>query len=350
MTRIPGILAIIVLASPLTAGEPVPAGRITLDGKPRTSAETAAYVESVTGVKIKFGYNNGFSKATAQGEPFWDFIQRLVMEGEIHRLRVKDSGKTLEIDGRGAKPTFIGPASADGAFRVQLRSVNAKIEQGGSYYDVTIEVHWEPRIPVFRIDTQPLITSAVDDSGVKLTSKTAKTKSPIGDSYLFTSTFRLDGLTRESKSIAKLEGSFYVTASPKMLAFTFDDLNAKLPVTKEQHGVSVTLAKFAPVENRWDAAFKLVYPESHPEFESFESWADGNKLRLINPDRTKTFSPDNFAISGSGSKLGGDYRFITKDGKGPVVGDRNGLTLVYDTPAPLTEFFVKFSLKDILLP
>ena len=44
------------------------------------------------------------------------------------------------------------------------------------------------------------------------------------------------------------------------------------------------------------------------------------------------------------------YRFLTAGGKGPNLSDRKGWRLVYETPAPLVEFPVRFELKDIRLP
>ena len=44
--------------------------------------------------------------------------------------------------------------------------------------------------------------------------------------------------------------------------------------------------------------------------------------------------------------MSAEYHFL----KLPPLGDRKGWSLVYDTPAPLTEFAVKFSLSDIALP
>ena len=38
------------------------------------------------------------------------------------------------------------------------------------------------------------------------------------------------------------------------------------------------------------------------------------------------------------------------DGKGPNVANPKGWQLVYETPAPLVEFPVRFELKDIPLP
>src|SRR5207248_413072 len=158
-----------------------------------------------------------------------------------------------------------------------------------------------------------------------------------------------DGLTRKSARIASVAGSFTVTASPKMLTVRFDDL-AALPAERRQEGVTVKLARFAREEDRWEAEFELTYPPGQPEFESFESWASGNTLKLVAPGTGRVFAPDNFDLIEGSRQVRATYRFRTADGKGPNVANLKGWQLVYETPAPLVEFPVRFELKDIPLP
>ena len=67
------------------------------------------------------------------------------------------------------------------------------------------------------------IGKAADDRGTALTAQPASARSqPTG--AMHSATVRLTGVTREAKRIAVLQGQFTVTASDKLLAFTFDDL------------------------------------------------------------------------------------------------------------------------------
>jgi hypothetical protein len=349
MTGLKTILAVLLIAAAsLAAGEPVPAGRITLDGQPRTHEQMAAIIRAATGLAVDFGIKDNFGDAVAQNEPFWKFLERMKAEGRVNVFQLKDHGARITIDK--GKPAW-KPASVDGAFRVVAHEVVARRvqDQAGGIYEVTLDVHWEPRIPVFRIESTPTLVTAVDDRNVLLGMVTGNSKSPVGDAHMFRTTFQLKGLSRESKSIAKLEGLMTVTAAPKWLTFNYDDFNAKLPVVKESEGVSVSITKLNLVKNRFDVDLKLIYPEGHPQFESFESWADGNTLTLISPDRTKTYAPDSFAVNGSGRKVTAEYHAFSK-AAAPVMTDRTGWTLQYKTPAPLVEFSVRFSLADIALP
>jgi hypothetical protein len=234
---------------------------------------------------------------------------------------------------------------------VATRGVTARVdlETGHTTYDLALDLNWEPRFPVFRVDSQPRLTAAKDDLGHALVVASPPVKSQVSG-FQHTTSVRLDGLTRKSGRIAVLAGTFTVTASPKMLTFTFDDLAGRLPAARQHEGVTVKLTRFAKEEDRWEAEFDLAYPPGQPEFESFESWASGNVLRLVSPGKGEVFTPDNFDLTENSQRARATYRFRSAGGKGPNLADRKGWRLVYETPAPLVEFPVRFELKDIPLP
>jgi hypothetical protein len=127
-----------------------------------------------------------------------------------------------------------------------------------------------------------------------------------------------------------------------MLTFTVPDLIVPKPQTAE--GVTV-----APQPARWlDALveFRLAlrYPDGHPEFESFESWTANNRCRLVHRDG-RTLATDDREESHTGRSVAAAYRFRAAD-----VGDLAGWSLVLDTPGPLREFPVRFTLRDVPLP
>jgi hypothetical protein len=89
----------------------------------------------------------------------------------------------------------------------------------------------------------------------------------------------------------------------------------------------------------------LVYPESHPEFESFQVWAASNKLRVFDA-AGKLMKETDYNTSENGRRISATY-FLDVP-KAAV--NLNGWRLVYETPAPMVEQKVRFELKDILLP
>jgi hypothetical protein len=329
----------------LAAAPPaVPPTRVTVPPG-RTLAAAAADIGRATGLRLDVSAADaGAAFPPAADLPFWAAVQQAA-DRTGHRIAVTRQGEQIALV-RGAG----GPASIDGAFRAAARGVTAKADYdtGRTAYEVSLDLHWEPRFPVFRVDAQPTITTATDDRGTALAAPAGGAKAAV-TGYAHPATVRLDGLTRKSASIARLAGQFTVTAAPRMLAFRFADLAAKPPVPQQQDGVTVTLTGFDRRDDRWDLSLRLEYPEGHPAFESFESWTGRNTLRLVSPDRSRVYDPDTFDVTETGRTATAVYRFAA-GGRGPNLGDRKGWSVVYETPAPLAEFPVRFELKDLPLP
>lgn len=331
----PLTVCVVCLVAGATPG--IPAGRVSVSGG-RTLADAAVQIEKQTGMSLDLSAADAGAACgvMVKDVPFWDAVGRLA-DATGHRVR---AGKRVALV-RGEKQ----PAAVDGAFRVTAKGVNARAdyETGRTGYDVAVELAWEPRFPVFRVDAQPTISAATDDRGKPLSVPPVGAKTPT-TGFTHSTTVRVEGLTREARRIAKLSGSFTVTASPKMLTFVFDNLGS-VPASKEIDGVRVTLTGFARREDRWDAGLKLEYPDGHPEFESFESWTGGNAIKLVPPTRTGAVAEESFDINGNGRVVLAEYRFPAK-----AVSDPKGWRLVYETPAPLIEFPVRFTLTDLNLP
>jgi hypothetical protein len=281
-------------------------------------------------------------------KPYW-FALELMADQTGNRITLRDDGRKIVLVPRGKSREV---SSIHGAFRTVARQVVGRylLDDGTVVHEVHLVIHWEPRFPVFRIDSKPAITKALDDRGTALTSPPGGAGTqPVG--AMHTAVVRLNGVPREATEIAALNGQFHVTASEKMLPFRFDSLTAKGPVTAPvQEKVEAVLKSFAKDEDTWIAEIELTYPPEIPEFESFETWAAGNRLRLISPDSNKTFEPTSYAVNALGRKVSGTYYFKGDSAKGLVNPASKGWSLVYEAPSTPVEFTVPFELKDIPLP
>ena len=283
------------------------------------------------------------------GKPFW-FALEMVAGQTGNRIAIGDNGRKIALEPRGKS---IEISSVHGAFRTVAKQVVSRfpLDTGTASHEVQLDVHWEPRFPVFRLDSSPKIAKATDDKGTVLAAQAAGTRSqPTGASH--SATVRLGGITREAKRIAVLEGHFTVTASEKLLAFTFDDLAQgktaiALPV---QDKVVATLKGVEKDEKTWEFQIELIYPANIPKFESFETWTSENRLRLVSPTAAKSFVASDHEIVMDGSRVVATYRFKEDAKLGLVNPATKGWKLIYEAPSPPLEFAVPFVLKDIPLP
>lgn len=277
--------------------------------------------------------------------PFWDGLEAAADQTKT-RLVLRDGGRTVVLVPRtGGREV----SAVSRAFRIVPRAVTGRLllDQGTAFHDIDLDVHWEPRVRVYRIDSAPRVTNAADDRGTALTAEVAGSRHyPTGS--LTDLKLRITGLTRESKQIATLAGEFRATAAEKLLAVPFKNLTAKYPIVQKADGVSVVLRSFEKVAGLWEAHLELTYPEGHPGFESFEEqkWLRDTRLRLIDP-KAAVFEPDNDDVNAAGRNVAATYRFKLLAAANPL---QPGWTLVCDTPAPLTEVKVPFVLKNIPLP
>jgi hypothetical protein len=275
--------------------------------------------------------------------PFWEALETAADQSKT-RISLRDGGRTVVLE-PWTKNREISAVS--GPFRIVPKAVIGKLllEDGNSFHEVQLDVHWEPRMPVYRIDANPNITTATDDRGQKLTPSQGNSRQYPTNSTA-DMTVKLTGLTRESKTIGTLAGEFRAVAAEKMLAVRFAKLTDKFPITLTEDDVKVTLRSFENSGNTWDAELTLEYPKNHPFFESFEEqkWLRDTRLKLIGPNGMP-LNPDSEDVNASGRTVNATYRFKVA---GNPLG--KGWSLVCETPGPLTEVKVPFTLKNIPIP
>jgi hypothetical protein len=276
--------------------------------------------------------------------PFWDALDRLAAGAGL-RVALRDEGRAVELVPKGASRELVSTA---GPFRVVAKQVTGRalLTEGVTVYDVQLDIHWEPRYPVLRIDSYPHITQATDDRGVALKPQTAGAKTqPTGSMHQ--AAVKLGGVAREAKRVGVLKGYFGVTASEKLLAFDLKLAPGKAP---PQQGVEAAVKSWEKDDNTWTAELELTYPPTLPEFESFETPAltAANQIQLVGPGG-KAFAPTGRAVSATGRRVSATYYFQEDRAKG-LTGVGAGWALKFDAVATPVEFRVPFELRDIPLP
>lgn len=335
------VIAVLAVAAATPAGPAIPPKTVTLSKPHATPGDVLGEIRKQTGLAVGApGLSESPGPVRFDRTPFWAAVEQLAAKTGT-RIALGKQGREIALVKRVGPQA---PSSVNGPFRVVVKQVQTRtdFETGKTFTEITLDLHWEPRFPVFRVDSEPTITTIADDLGSQLTSLTAKARTPPGG-FLYTATVRVEGVPRDAKKLTRLAGTFAVTASERMLPFAFD-LGGKMPLTPPaREGVTATLRRFQKVDDRWEAAVELTYPPDQPRFESFESWVTENRARLVGPD--KSLTPTDYDIPEQGRRVVAVYRF-----PGSALNSPKGWTLTYETPAPLVEFPVRFELKDIPLP
>lgn len=343
---------VIIAAEPTTVPMPIPPRQITTQGSETRIplAQEIAVIHKESGIPLTVAPELATVPVLPQAfdrVPFWSALDHIASATKTRWL-IADRGKQIRL----VKHTGpVIPVSVDGPFRVAVRQIESRrdFETGGQSTLVTLDIHWEPRFPVIRLDGEPSQITAEDDQQSTITASSSSAKvAPLG--YQHTTTIRLSGIPRSATRLTQLTGSFTVTAAPGVLPFTFVDLlkpgTGSLPSTVDAGGVSARLVRFEKLGDQWEAEVSAAYPPSHPEFESFESWTANNRAQLVSADGTKRLSPMDFEINEVGRTATGIYRFRAVD----LPQSPAGWKLMYETPAALREYPVRFTLRDLPLP
>ena len=365
------LLACGLIASATTGVQP-PAATVTLPPTAATFGDVLASIQAQSGLTLTTTLDAKLPLTLKRREgALWPLLTEIA-DAAGGRLTVTQKGKSVVIvpgvESRAkleSHPTRL--SSIDGAFRVVAKQVVKRwdIDAGPGATEVTLAVHWDPRLPVFRIDGEPRgkfqahallrempmgrmetpyrpalgdwssIVGKVVTSGHSATSMLRFQAKPLNKTYF----------APRADELLEMEGKFTVTAAAKMLQFRVADTSK--PTTLTQEGVTFTLQTPRKVGERWDVPVELVYPPSKVEFESFEAgvWLSNNRLQLIDP-AGKPLDSMNEDFRESPGKANLVYRFPA----GKVPADRAGWSLVYETPSPLVEFDVAFTLSNIPLP
>lgn len=337
MSRTSYILFFVALgATPVFAADSPPplAKKVTIAQSSKTPADIAKDIKEQTGIDVDVAtIEKKPVSVNFQGLDFWQAVERLASETDS-RVVISNEGRISLRPGKSMASTYVS-----GPFRFSDRGVVTRRDSisGTTFYEISIELTWEPSLNTFRIDTYPNVTSLVDDTGkpFKSSGDRDRTHTTWNTKELI---IRPQGVTRASKSLTA-KGSVMITIADKLLTFTFDPVNGKPIGHAVQDGVSVKISQHGAEGNDWFATAQLDYPKSDVVWQSFEyAWHRNNVMRLL-PPKGEPIVADIVESA--------DLRYGFKNRAKQVVA---GWKLDYRTPGPMREIVVPFEIKDIRLP
>ncbi|MGL6094168.1 MAG: hypothetical protein ACRC7O_00015, partial [Fimbriiglobus sp.] len=163
----------------------------------------------------------------------------------------------------------------------------------------------------------------------------------------FASVVRLSGVPRTATKLTRVAGTITVTAADGMRLVDLGTLT-KLPAKREFDGITVVVTAVEKIEDRVEVRVDLTYPETTPEFESFESFVTENEARFVSTaDAAVVWKPADAEVVTAGRRVSAVYRFAESAGR---KWDAAKWRFDTTTPGPLSEFPVRFDLRDVPLP
>jgi hypothetical protein len=338
-------LALLTAGVGIAADKPAPvaAKLVTLNAAGPLS-DVAAELAKQSGLTIDVTAVDGTAKVTVNftNTPFWAAVEAVADQANCF---VSVAGNKVKLTKR---PNGVGavPCGIDGPFRVVLKRVVAKRdpEQTDTEYELHLEVQWEPRFPVYLIDSEPQATAT---AGKQKIAANAPSVRVIPTGHTHPAVVRLKNVPREAKQLDELACTFRVVAAAKMLAVEFNDLTADKPVSQTVDGVTVTLQPVKAFDKRVEFGVTAEYPDGHPEFESFQLWHATNTFRLFPPNDRTGRKPTDLNLGEGGRRPAISFHYDRPSG---TTLDLKGWRAVYETPGPMSEQAVTVKLKAVVLP
>jgi hypothetical protein len=296
-------------------------------------------------------------KVDLKGVPFWEALEKVAKAAD-HRVAFGEQGRTIYIVGGEGVAYRELPMSIDGMFRTVVRRVAAfnDLENDQSYYDVQLDLHWEPHFSGFLIDAPGKSVTAVDNAGKKLdVADPGRGRVPTGGGGAILSV-RLTDVPRSARTIAKLEGTLNVIGAERMLRFEFPKPVAGKEESKTEDQVMVKVEPGDDVKagsDLWTFRVTLEYPEGGPQLESFESaaWLVENGAFLLSADNKRRLDVNGGqeVVAQTERRAVVKYRWVPQ-GDEKDLGKPEQWRVVVRTPSRLVEVPVRFKLENIPLP
>ena len=281
--------------------------------------------------------------------PFWQALELIARDADARIDFYQKDGVLALVDGPYREPTAV---SYNGIFRVTAKRASAVRDLDGDahYYEVSLEVAWEPKFRPFFIETRPDSLVIQDDKKHDILPVAQGTGRVPVEGHQASVDLRLPAVPRSVNTLALLKGKLALLGPSEWLTFTFDDLKVAEQARK---GVTARLSKVTLMPDLWTLEMTLDYPASGPTFESFESWLVYNEIYLVkkdDPDQ-KVANNGGFETGNStGTKASISYHWVDDPAKKFTRGKPEDWKVEYRTPGQFIEVPVPFEFKDLPLP
>lgn len=346
----------------------IEATKVTLEVTDAPLSELLAELEKQTGNRVidyreQFGQEQAKSPVTLnlKEQPFWAAVDQLLDQTNLGLYGYAGEDALAIVKPDESEAVRFGRASYAGPFRFEVteviatRSLRTPDKQSLA---AMLEVAWEPRLKPIAISHPLSSVVAKSESGTRLSLTRPEEEIDIeiqpGNQ---TTSLRLPFLlpTRETKVIASLAGQLEVLTPGRSAEFRFAELDqVNKPRPQAQGGVTVTLEKVRKSGAIWELHMSLKLDDAQDALASHRGWVFQNKTFLLPASKSENETPTPIDHAGfettrqSSDEIGIAYLFDLPAEEYPD-GMAN-LTWVYETPAAIVRFPVKYELKDIPLP
>jgi hypothetical protein len=288
-------------------------------------------------------------------QTFWPALDALGKQTGIAFSAYRDDGEVALIDAT-YRPL---PVAYAGLFRVAARrlGVALDLEAGSHACTVGLDVAWEPRFQPFYLDVKDVtVTYAAPAGGKPRRESFASPGSvPVAGRSAAEVEIRVPAPDRSCPAIAVLEGNLWAVGPEAMHDFVFKDLTSLAakapPLTQTRDGTRVAVHRARFSRDVLSVEVEIENPKEGPVLESFQSWLDNNRIRLVEARTKRPLAPEsNEVLALTANRARVVYHFTPAEGQRLPPRGLAGWELHYRTAGRLVEVREPFRLEKLALP
>jgi hypothetical protein len=290
---------------------------------------------------------------------FWQALDEMVRQADARISPYQQDGAVALVDG----PYRVQSVSHHGLFRTVVKGLMVRRDEDAANHvcAVHLETAWEPRFQPFYVGVEASTAGfSRDDEG-----RAREVKIPglgqlgVAGRGALEWELRMPAPKRSAARIEQLKGTLRVIGPSKMLTFSFDALKPikqGVPLRQEREGVSVSLTRITAQPERWTFDVAIQNPPGGPQFESYQSWLDNNRIYLEKGQGKgrQVFAPqaaDEEQLENvTATRAAIRYHFTNRSRTQGPAGKLEDWRLIYRTPGRIVELTVPFGFKNLALP
>ena len=328
---------------------------ITLRGKALTLSEVLAAISKQSGNEIvdsreDFGQQvtNPKIDVTFDNTPFWQALDQVLDQAEMTVYGFSGAKKIAVVQRGEMTQPRSRRASYGGPFRFEATTLHAARDlrrKDAGTLQVTVHCDWESRLSPIALTHAMSDAVALDEDGQALNVQQpdAVLEPTVTNKTSTDFVLSFDLPPRGKKQISTLRGTIYALVPGRVETFEFDKLTEAKKVAIQRAGVVVTLDTVRRNNELWEVRVRIRYDKVDGALESHRGWIYRNPAYMLDAGGKKIENFGSESFRRTKNEVGVAYFFSLKDGPA-------GHKFVYQTPASLLKFPIKYELKGLDLP
>jgi hypothetical protein len=327
--------------------------KVTLSGK-MLIREALTKIREQTGNEVEIdpeaasAFQSTMVELEMKDASFWTVMEEVMKQSKL-RINTFGTGTALSLI-PGAEEYANMPKTVNkGPYRIGVVSTQSSLPFGsrlGGQLDLSLMLHWEPRMkPIFmQLPMQTLTATTDDGQSLSAVSQDAYPEVALNTGGCSSQIdLQLQRPARKSTKLQKVSGEFTIAIPSERHKYIFKKFANGSRQSEKFGQVSVTLEGARRNGAVFEMRILVEFGNAQGALDSFRGWVLSNEAYLLDPKERKLENVGFQTYAITSDSVGVAYLF-------QINGNPDEFQLIYESPASIAKHSVKYELEDIELP